>query len=48
MIISRRKFNIGRGNLGSQLSQVATLLDAGVNIPVFKVSMGIFDTHIDL
>ena len=40
-------FRIGRGALGSQLSQVATLLDADVNIPVFKVSMGSFDTHID-
>ena len=44
---SRSNFRIGRGNLGSQLSQVANLLDAGVNIPVFKVSMGSFDTHID-
>ena len=41
------RFRIGRDNLGSQLSQVANLLDAGVNIPVFKVSIGSFDTHID-
>ena len=44
---SRSNFRIGRGALGSQLSQVATLIDAGVSIPVFKVSMGSFDTHID-
>ena len=40
-------FRIGRGALGSQLSQVISLIDAGVNIPVFKASMGSFDTHID-
>ena len=44
---SKSNFRIGRGALGSQLSQVANLLDADVNIPVFKVSMGSFDTHID-
>ena len=43
----KKHFNIGRGTLGSQLTQVVTLLDAGVKIPVFKVSMGSFDTHID-
>jgi len=42
-----RNYRIGRGALGSQLSQVANLLNAGVSIPVFKVSMGSFDTHID-
>ena len=47
LIKKRTNFRIGRGALGSQLSQVAKLLDAGVNIPVFKVSMGSFDTHID-
>ena len=40
-------FRVGRGALGSQLSQVISLIDAEVNIPVFKVSMGSFDTHID-
>ena len=40
-------FRVGRGALGSQLSQVVSLIDAEVNIPVFKVSMGSFDTHID-
>ncbi len=47
LVKKRTNFRIGRGALGSQLSQVAKLLDAGVNIPVFKVSMGSFDTHID-
>ena len=47
LLKKRTNFRIGRGPLGSQLSQVAKLLDAGVNIPVFKVSMGSFDTHID-
>ena len=40
-------FRVGRGALGSQLSQVISIIDAEVNIPVFKVSMGSFDTHID-
>jgi len=44
---SNKYFNFGRGELGQQLSKVCELLGAGVNIPVFKVSIGSFDTHDD-
>ena len=37
--------SIGRGNLGSQLAKVCNILSKGVNIPVFKVAIGSFDTH---
>ena len=35
----------GGGNLGIQMGKVCKLIAAGVNIPVFKVSIGSFDTH---
>ena len=38
---------VGRGELGKQLSKVCQLIMAGVDIPVFKVSIGSFDTHIN-
>jgi uncharacterized protein (DUF1501 family) len=38
---------VGRGELGNQLSKVCQLIMAGVEIPVFKVSIGSFDTHIE-
>jgi len=44
---SNKRFDFGRGDLGQQLSKVCELLAAGVNIPVFKVSVGSFDTHDD-
>ena len=44
---SKRSIHIGRGELGRQLSQVCQLINAGVDIPVYKVSIGSFDTHIE-
>ena len=44
---NRRNFRFGRGDLGKQLSQVCTLIGAGLEIPVYKVSIGSFDTHIN-
>lgn len=41
----RRNIAIKGGDLGTQLSQVCGLVEAGVDIPVFKVSIGSFDTH---
>ena len=35
------------GSLGKQLSRVCELIGADINIPVYKVSIGSFDTHID-
>ena len=35
------------GSLGKQLSRVCELIEAGINIPVYKVSIGSFDTHIN-
>jgi len=45
--ISKAKSSVfvGRGELGNQLSKVCQLIMAGVEIPVFKVSIGSFDTH---
>ena len=47
--ISKAKSSVfvGRGELGNQLSKVCQLIMAGVEIPVFKVSIGSFDTHIE-
>jgi len=35
------------GSLGNQLSRVCELIGANISIPVYKVSIGSFDTHID-
>jgi len=43
---SKSAFTIGSGPLGSQLSRVCQILQSAANIPVFKVSIGSFDTHI--
>tara|TARA_A100001015_G_scaffold148377_1_gene164564 strand:+ start:2348 stop:3451 length:1104 start_codon:yes stop_codon:yes gene_type:complete len=37
--------SLGRGSLGSQLGKVCNILSKEVNIPVFKVAIGSFDTH---
>ena len=42
---SKKFKNIGRGKLGKQMTNVCNLIEAGVNIPVFKVALGSFDTH---
>tara|TARA_B100001093_G_scaffold480269_1_gene509985 strand:- start:534 stop:1700 length:1167 start_codon:yes stop_codon:yes gene_type:complete len=47
MARAKRSIFVGRGELGSQLSKVCQLIMAGVDIPVFKVSIGSFDTHIE-
>ncbi|MCE2517032.1 MAG: DUF1501 domain-containing protein [Alphaproteobacteria bacterium] len=44
---SRRHFKFGRGSLGAQLSEVCSMISAGLTIPVYKVSIGSFDTHIN-
>lgn len=44
---NRLHFGFGRGDLGKQLSQVCTLIGAGMELPVYKVSIGSFDTHIN-
>ena len=43
---SKGTFGIGTGSLGVQLSKICQLIAAEVNIPVFKASIGSFDTHI--
>ncbi|MDB9980910.1 DUF1501 domain-containing protein [Planktomarina temperata] len=41
----RRNISIKGGDLGMQLSQVCAMVEAGIDMPVFKVSIGSFDTH---
>ena len=43
----RKKFNFEGGILGNQLSRICELIDADINIPVYKASIGSFDTHIE-
>ena len=38
-------YSFGYGDLSAQMGSVCNLIDTGVNIPVFKVSIGSFDTH---
>ena len=38
-------YSFGYGDLSDQMKNVCNLIDRGVNIPVFKVSIGSFDTH---
>ena len=40
-------FSIRGRQLGSQLRNVCSLISAGVQIPVFKVTLGSFDTHVN-
>ena len=40
-------FSIRGRQLGSQLLNVCTLISAGIQIPVFKVTLGSFDTHVN-
>lgn len=42
-----KQIAFGGSDLGRQLSQVCKLLSADVRAPVFKVSIGSFDTHAD-
>lgn len=44
---ANKHFGFGRGELGTQLSKICQLIAADVQIPVFKASIGSFDTHID-
>ena len=37
--------SLGYGSLGSQLTNVCRLIEAEIDVPVFKVSIGSFDTH---
>ena len=40
-----RDFRIRSGNLGQQMTHIASLIDAGVSAPVFKAHLSGFDTH---
>ena len=40
-------FSIRGRQLGSQLRTVCSLISAGIQIPVFKVTLGSFDTHVN-
>jgi len=40
-------FSIRGRQLGTQLTTVCNLISAGVDIPVFKVTIGSFDTHVN-
>lgn len=40
-----RNYNIDGGEIGSQLGHIASLIDAGVDTPVFKAQISGFDTH---
>lgn len=42
---SKFRSNIRGGQLAQQLKHVANLIHAGVDAPVYKVSLGSFDTH---
>jgi len=39
------EFSFRYGDLSLQMKNVCDLIDRGINIPVFKVSIGSFDTH---
>ncbi|MDA9755223.1 DUF1501 domain-containing protein [bacterium] len=41
----KNRYSFGGGQLGSQLSTVCNLIASNVNIPVYKVALGSFDTH---
>lgn len=40
-------YQLQSGNLEKQMDTVCNLIERGLNIPVFKVSLGSFDTHED-
>lgn len=42
---SKYRARIGNGRLAKQLNHVVNLIHAGVDTPVYKVSLGGFDTH---
>tara|TARA_A100001011_G_scaffold395901_1_gene492226 strand:+ start:921 stop:2072 length:1152 start_codon:yes stop_codon:yes gene_type:complete len=42
-----KKLRFPGGSLGKQLSKACELIEADINIPVFKVSLGSFDTHVN-
>jgi len=42
---SEKRFKIRGGPLGKQLAQVCNIIDSSIQIPVFKVALGGFDTH---
>ena len=41
----KNRYSFGGGQLGSQLSTVCNLIASNINIPVYKVALGSFDTH---
>lgn len=42
-----RSFSISGGALGSQLADVLRLIDAGIDLPVYKVTQTGYDTHVE-
>ena len=44
---NKKNVRLKGGSLGNQLSRVCELIGAEISIPVYKVSIGSFDTHID-
>jgi len=42
---NKRRAHIGGGGLAQQLTHAANLINAGVDVPVIKVSLSGFDTH---
>lgn len=38
-------YSLGKGDLSDQMNGVCELIERGLHIPVFKVSIGSFDTH---
>ena len=44
---NKKNVRLKGGSLGNQLSRVCELIGANISIPVYKVSIGSFDTHID-
>lgn len=41
-----RSFTVAGGELGGQLSDVLRLIDAGIDLPVYKVTQTGYDTHV--
>ena len=44
---NKKNVRLKGGSLGNQLSRVCELIGSNISIPVYKVSIGSFDTHID-
>lgn len=45
MVALQQRVNLRGGNLAQQMSHAINLINAGVQVPVIKISLGGFDTH---